>query len=441
MRLLQIVDPLQIQVLGRRPDGIERCLPWECASMRPVCAFFFRFSGLFLSAVLFPAWAAGVPLYVPGRLLAALRPGIDIHLLEYTLKLHAAVVRKQWPQSTVCVLDVPEPFSEAIMESLKRTGLFEYVERDRYARTGQIPNDPGFISEWHLAKIQGPQAWNMTTGSPSVEVAVIDTGVYGTHPDLIPNLAPGWNFVNSNADTSDRLGHGTAVAGTIAAAGNNGIGVTGVSWQSRIMPLVVVDENDLAAYSDLAAAIQYAADRGVRIINISIGGPAPSLTLQHAVDYAWDKGALIFASAMNDGAPNPYYPAACNHVIAVSATDTNDHLASFSNYGSWIAISAPGASILTTTNGGGYAYWFGTSFASPIVAGVAALSLAINPSLTNVELVTILETSADDMGTPGHNPSFGWGRVNAFNAVSAARKTLIERVAAAPERVPRRGGR
>jgi thermitase len=232
--------------------------------------------------------------------------------------------------------------------------------------------------------------------------------------------------VKSNSDTSDVLGHGTAVAGVIAAAGNNGIGVAGVSWQSRLMPLVVVDENDLAAYSNIAEAIQYAADRGVRVINISIGGATQSPTLQSAVDYAWSKGALIFASAMNNSASVPYYPAACNHVMAVSATDSNDRLASFSNYGNWIAISAPGTSILTTTNGGGYAYWFGTSFSSPIVAGVAALSLAVNPSLTNAELWTILEKSADDIGPPGYGASFGWGRVNAFTAVTAAWQALFD---------------
>jgi subtilisin family serine protease len=393
--------------------------------MRPACTFFVRINGLLLLAVSF-AGAADVPPHVPGRLLAAPRPGIDSKLLEYTLKLHAAVVRKHWPQIAVSVLEVPEESSEAIMASLQRTGLFEYVEHDQYAHTAEFPNDPGFVSEWHLAKIQSPQAWNVTTGSPSVVVAIIDTGVHATHPDLASNMVPGWNFVKSNSDTSDVLGHGTAVAGVIAAAGNNGIGVAGVSWQSRMMPLVVVDENDLAAYSNIAEAIQYAADRGVRLINISIGGGAQSPTLQSAVDYAWSKGALIFASAMNNGASDPYYPAACNHVMAVSATDSSDHLASFSNYGNWIAISAPGAGILTTANGGGYAYWFGTSFSSPIVAGVAALSLAVNPSLTNAELLTILEKSADDIGPPGYGASFGWGRVNAFKAVTAAWQTLFD---------------
>ena len=379
---------------------------------------------LFFVTISLPAWAADRLAHVPGRLLIALRPGVDEGLLAQTLMRHRAVVRKHWAQISVSVLEVPEAASEAIKESLERTGLFQYVEHDQYAHPAEIPNDPNFASQWHLSRIQTPQAWDLTTGSPSVVVAVIDSGVYGAHPDLAPNLMPGWNFVKSNSDTTDVLGHGTAVSGTIAAAANNGVGVAGVSWQSRIMPLVVVDDDNLATYSNIAEAIQYAADRGVRVINISIGGTVPSLTLQGAVDYAWSKGALIFASAMNNGASDPYYPAACNHVMAVSATDSYDHLASFSNYGTWVTISAPGVSILTTVIGGGYAYCFGTSFASPIVAGVAALSLAINPALTNAELASILEKSADDLGSPGYDAYFGWGRVNAKGAVAAAKKAL-----------------
>ena len=171
---------------------------------------------------------------------------------------------------------------------------------------------------------------------------------------------------------------------------------------------------------EVAAAIEYAADHGARVINISIGGPNPSALLQSAVDHAWAKGAAIFASAMNYGTGELEYPAACGHVIAVSATDSNDHLASFSNYGNWISLAAPGTNILTTMDGGGYGYWFGTSFSSPIVAGVAALCLAVNPSLTNAALVTLLEQTADDIGNPGKDSSFGWGRINAYRAVRAA---------------------
>lgn len=318
------------------------------------------------------------------------------------------------------VVDVPAEASEAIRQSLQQSGLFDFVEPDYYAHTASDPNDPSYISQWHLRQIGSSLAWTVTTGSAAVVVAVIDSGVYGQHPDLASKIVPGWNFVKGNADTSDVLGHGTAVAGTVAAATNNGIGVAGVNWASRVMPLVAVDPDDFAAYSDIAAAIQYAVDRGVRVINVSIGGTNSSSTLQKAVDYAWNKGALVFASAMNSSVSDPYYPAACVHAVAVSATDSNDHLASFSNFGSWITLSAPGTNILTTMNGGGYGYWSGTSFASPIAAGVAALILAANPALTNDAVLALMKNTADRVGAQEFNTYFGWGRVNAYRAVLAA---------------------
>ena len=364
--------------------------------------------------------AAGGPAYVKGRLLAAHRQDTDPVFLNRMWMAHGATVRRTLKGLRVSVLEVSEEASEAIRESLLRTGQFEYVERDYYGHTSAVPNDPAYISQWHLPKIQSAEAWSLTTGSASVVIAVIDSGVYKDHPDLTAKLVPGWNFVNGNADTADVLGHGTAVAGTLGAASNNGIGVAGVSWASLVMPLVVVDKNDYAAYSDIAAALEYAGDHGIRVINISIGGPNASTTLQSAVDYAWNKGAAIFSSAMNDSTSAPYYPAACNHVVAVNATDSNDKLASFSNFGSWVSLSAPGTGILTTMDGGGYGYWYGTSFSSPIAAGVAALCLAVNPALTNAALVSLLEETADDLGDPGRDPLFGWGRINAYRAVLAA---------------------
>jgi thermitase len=372
------------------------------------------------------AWAA-VPAraeeaeHVPGRLVVGYRGDPDSAALLRTLALHRAVIRRHTPQLAMQTLDVPEESSAAILTSLRQTGLFDYVERDYYAHTAGDPDDPSYIAQWHLRKIAASNAWNLTTGSAATVVAVIDSGIFAAHADLSSKLVAGWNFVQSNGDTSDVLGHGTAVAGTVAAATNNGIGVAGVNWASRVMPLVVVDARDFGAYSDIAAAIQYAADHGVRILNISIGGSSPSAALQNAVNYAWSRGAVVFAAAMNNSGSSPYYPAACNHAVAVSATDGNDHLASFSNFGSWIVLSAPGTDILTTMQGGGYGYWNGTSFASPIVAGVAALVLAANPQLTADGLVQLLRDTADDIGTPGFDTYFGWGRVNAYRAVEAAR--------------------
>jgi thermitase len=354
---------------------------------------------------------------VPGRLLVGLR---DPAAAARTLAAHRLSVRRELAALSIASVEAP---AEAA-ESLRRSGAFTYVEPDYYAHTAADPNDPSYLSQWHLRRIGGPLAWGLSTGSESVIVAVVDSGVYRHHPDLSTKLVPGWNFVNFNNDTTDVLGHGTAVAGTVAAATNNGIGVAGVNWASRIMPLVVVDSRDYAAYSDIAAAIQYAADRGVRIINVSIGGPNSSATLQRAVDYAWSKGALVFASAMNQAVSERYYPAGCERAIAVSATDSNDRLASFSNFGGWITLAAPGTGILSTADGGGYSFWNGTSFASPIAAGVAALVLSVNPALTNEQVLSILKNTADRAGADPDS-YFGWGRVNAYRAVLAAEPPRI----------------
>ena len=249
---------------------------------------------------------------------------------------------------------------------------------------------------------------------------MVDSGVNPTHPDLASKLIPGYSFLTGTTNTADVQGHGTATAGTAAAAGNNGVGISGVGWLNPIMPLVVLDSTDFATYSNIASAITWAADRGVRVINVSIGGATASSTLQSAVTYAWNKGSVVFASAMNNATSAPYYPAACDNVIAVSATEPNDTLSSFSNFGSWIDLAAPGNSILTTDNGGGYSTWAGTSFSSPIAAATAALALSVNPALSAQSLVTLLKANSDDLGTAGVDTSFGWGRINAYRVAVAA---------------------
>ena len=402
-------------------------MPEECVrTMRSMLKFCFGFSSLLILCPIGPALqAAEAPDHVPGRLVVGHRRDADPGATDRALRANRAFVKRYLPELRISVLDVPEDQSGAILQSLQRSGLFEYVERDFYAHTASVtPNDPDFGSQWHLATIAAPAAWAVTTGAASVVVAVVDSGVDGTHPDLSAKLVPGWNFLNNTSNTADDLGHGTAVAGTVAAATNNGIGVAGVAWNTMIMPLVVVDSNDYASYSNMAAAIQYAADHGVRIINLSLGGSSPSATLQNAVNYAWSKGATVFAAAMNNSSSTPQYPAACTNAVAVSATDTNDALASFSDYGNWITLSAPGNNILTTNPGGGYGYWYGTSFASPIAAGVAALALAVNPAMTNSALVSLLEQNSDDLGPAGYDMSFGWGRVNAYKAVTAAQNLV-----------------
>jgi subtilisin family serine protease len=307
-----------------------------------------------------------------------------------------------------------------VQQALEKTGLFSFVERDQTAQTtAVIPNDPYFSSAWHLAKIQAPNAWDLTTGSSAITIAVVDSGVDPANPDVAPKLVPGWNFLTGDSNTADSTGHGTAVASVAAAATNNGVGVSGVAWANPVMPVVVVNSAGSASYSDIASGITYAADHGARIINVSVAGSSSSSTLQSAINHAWNKGAIIIAAAGNSSTSTPYYPAACNNTVAVSSTTSVDTLSSFSNFGSWIDVAAPGESIPITSQGG-YGSWSGTSFSSPITAGVAALMLSINPGLSNSTAVSLLKSNADDLGSSGFDSSFGSGRINAYRAVMAA---------------------
>lgn len=363
---------------------------------------------------------AAAPERVLGRLLVQHRMGAGESATSQAFAHHSAKVEKTIPQIGISVLQVPEQAIDSISKALSETGLFTFVEYDHVAHGALVPNDPSYPSQWHLSTIQAASAWDFTTGSVNVPIAIIDSGVDSTHPDLSSKVIAGWSFLTGTSVTSDVLGHGTAVSGTAAAASDNGVGVTGVAWANPIMPLVVLNSSDSANYSDIASAITYAANHGVRVINISIGGFGSSSTVQSAVDYAWSKGAVIFAAAGNYSSSTPVYPAACNNVVAVSSTESNDTLSSFSSFGSWVSLSAPGNYIMTTNNGGGYGQWYGTSFASPVAAGVAALALSLRPSLSNSALVSLLEQNSDDLGAPGFDPSFGWGRVNAYKVVSAA---------------------
>jgi hypothetical protein len=357
-------------------------------------------------------------LSAPDRLLVQHRVGADEGAIQRAFSVHGAVVNRHHADLHVSVLNVDAARRDEIQKSLEATGLFNFVEPDYLARVEATPNDPAYSSEWHLAAIQAPGAWNYTVGSAAIRVGMIDSGVDGTHPDLIPNLIGGYNFLTGTTNTSDTMGHGTTTAGTVAAAGNNGIGAVGVEWTSAIMPLVVVDSTGTASYSNIANAITYAANNGVRIVNISIGGTSSSSTLQSAVTYAWNKGTVVFASAGNGGLNAPYYPAGCQYAVAVGATDQNNNLASFSNYGSFLSVVAPGVSVYTTAEGGGYEYGSGTSYSSPIAAGVGALMLSYSPSLSASALVSRLEQTATDLGTAGFDSTYGWGLVNATSAVS-----------------------
>jgi len=354
---------------------------------------------------------------VKGELLVKFKDDVSDSDQNTVLKGNGAKVAEEIKKIKVKRISVPEKAQDNVREALLKSGKFEFVENNGLAEGSLVPNDPNYARQWHLSKIAAPAAWDISTGLASVPVAIIDSGADPAHPDLSSSLISGYSFLTNTTDTRDTYGHGTATAGTAAAIGNNAIGVSGLAMKSSIMPLVVLDSSNYASYANIARAIIYASDQGVRVMNISIGGTSSSLTMQSAIDYAWNKNAIIFAAAGNNNSNVPIYPAALNKVIAVSATDSADNRSSFSSYGAWIDISAPGTNIYTTLNGGSYGGYNGTSFASPLAAGLAALILSVNSGLTNVQVENIIKTTAYDLGSAGFDEYFGYGRINAQKAL------------------------
>jgi serine protease len=352
-----------------------------------------------------------------------------------------------------------------------RTGVHKVQSNGRryIART---PNDPHFPLQWHYSTINLPEAWDLTTGSDDVVVAVVDTGILSAHPDFAGRLVPGYDFISDPAsardgdgrdanpeDAGDLFGgpgqssfHGTHVAGTIGATTDNGVGVAGVTWQTKIMPLRALGVNGGTSF-DVAQAVRYAAglpnvtgtvpDRPARIINLSIAssaGAPPSEVETAAITEATAAGVLVVSAAGNEGSALPSYPAATPAAISVGAVDLQLNRASYSNFGATLDLAAPGGFNGADLNGDEYAdgvlstgaddssaqtkfqYVFsnGTSMASPHVAGVAALVLSVNPSLTASQVREVLETTALDLGAVGRDDVYGWGLVDAAAAVREA---------------------
>lgn len=290
------------------------------------------------------------------------------------------------------------------------------------------PNDPAFEGQWHHAAIDSLSAWEWSRGD-GVTVAVVDTGVSCDVPDLVGRCVAGLDFVNGDAEPVDDQGHGTFVAGVIAAAVHNRVGGAGVAGEARVMPLKVLGASGSGAMSDVAAAVVHAADHGARVVNLSLGGIYPSRALADAVAYARDRGAVVVAAAGSENTSNPTYPAAYPGVVAVAATTPSDTRASFSNAGAWIDLAAPGVGILSATRGGGYQAWSGTSLSSAVAAGAAALLAGQDPDRDPDAIARLMLVTARDAGAPGWDTTFGAGRLDAGAAVALGQS---ERMPAPP---------
>ena len=285
------------------------------------------------------------------------------------------------------------------------------------------PDDALYVtSQKDLPLIGIPAAWPLSTGASSVVVALLDTGYYGAHEDLaaVPTVAP-YNSRTGTTNVTDVYGHGTHVAGTIAAQANNSVGVAGIAPGITIMPVKVMDNNGQGYWSDFLEGVDWARTHGASIVNLSLGGTLSSsqaAAFQPTFDAAWQAGVLVVAAAGNNNRNEPFYPASFAHVVSVSATTNDDAKASFSNYGPAVDLAAPGVSIASTYPDGGYKLMSGTSMATPHVVGVAALIRSYHPSYTAAEVETAMEVNAVDLGTPGRDDAFGYGRIQADAALA-----------------------
>jgi serine protease len=417
--------------------------------------------------------------FVPGELLIAFHDGAGDSERRATLATHGLRLIEASPSGVLRVDlagDLPEDPSLVrratldVLHALRATSIVRFAECNHFRESYRTPNDKFFNMQWHYQAINLPQAWDTTVGDDDIIIAVIDSGIVSSHPDLQGRLVDGYDFISDPArardgdgresdpeDPGDLAGgpglssfHGTHVAGVIGASTDNGRGIAGVTWQAKIMPLRVIGVGGGNAF-EIAEAVRFAVglanvsgmlpDQPAAIINLSLGRETKSTTEEEAVRAAWEAGIVLIGAAGNEISSEPSYPSALSEVINVSAIDMQFERALYSNHGDTIDLAAPGGFTGADFNGDGfpdgilstgardfssglnlrYGYSSGTSVAAPHVAGVAALVMAANPDLAAVEVREILETTAVDLGDPGRDDDFGHGLVDAAAAVREAR--------------------
>ncbi len=392
--------------------------------------------------------------FVPGEVIVGFKNSIDVLESKGTIsslvESKNGVIEETDTKLNLAVVNVKPGTEISFIENIKHDPNVKYAEPNYLAYASVIPNDPKWNQQYGPQNIKCPDGWDESTGSSNVVIAIIDTGVDYTHEDLADDVVDGYDFVDinfndydntqyrfrdsssspyyddyktSDDDPMDVVGHGTHCAGIAGAVTDNGVGIAGVSWNCKIMPVragfkaeVYLNgiwyEVGLFEYDDIRDAIEYAADNGADVISMSFGGP-DSYMIKSACNYAWNKGCVLVAAAGNEGKAIVGYPARYDKVIAVGAIDNNNERCSWSNSGANLELVAPGESILSTTPDNSYKYFDGTSMAAPHVAGVAALAISRYSSYSNQQIRELLQDSADDLGLSGKDREYGYGRVDA----------------------------
>jgi len=385
--------------------------------------------------------------YASNRVLVKFRPSFSIRDIRPTLQAYGSAKFTSIPQLGIYKVQVPAQASvREFLSALKRNPDVEYAEPDFQARIQITPNDEYFKHQYALynsgakidipgspeaklrADIKATGAWEMTQGESSVTIAVLDTGLDMDHPDIKNKLASrGKDFINNDDDATDDHWHGTHVAGIAAADTNNGLGIAGVAWNCKVLPVKVADKDGMGFYSTLIEGLVWAADQNVQVINMSMGGEEAADSLRSAVKYVYDKNVVIVASAGNEGNYVLYPAAYDDYCLAVAATNYSDEVTTWSNAGPQVDVAAPGDNILSLIptwyfgpNFLPYAYASGTSMSAPHVAGFAALIKSLKPWLTVSQVMNVIRYSSDDVNAdkfPGKDDHIGYGRINMERAL------------------------
>ena len=396
----------------------------------------------------FASWTQDVGNYQPGELLVRFRDGVASAMQADRMAQFQALQIRSLYLGDVQLYQVPKGRELEIAAQLSADPAVAYAEPNYVYHVYIEPNDPQLANQWAHTVMRSRQAWNISTGSAAVTIAIVDSGIDETHPDLSGKLVPGYDFWEYDADPHDENGHGTHVAGIAAASTNNLTGVAGLSWGAKIMPVRVMSAVGSGYNSDIVDGINWAWSHGADIINLSLGGSGYSQSMQDAVNAAHNAGTLVIAAMGNCrtagtgcSVANPTnYPAAYNNVLAVAATGPSDVYSSFSQYGPHCDLAAPGGDMVyyhdpvgilstmptydvyLTTN---YSYYknydqlHGTSQAAPQVAGLAALIWSLDPGLTPDQVQAVMQATAADLGPAGRDDDYGHGRIDALAALGS----------------------
>jgi subtilisin family serine protease len=397
--------------------------------------------GLLLASGLPPApVAAAAPVAAPaapGQLVVGVWPGAGFDDADAptprlaTSRLFGPGVERIAPLGGgVFQVDVgPTGDTAAAIHRLAAQPAIRYAEPD-YLLTATAapapftgrPHDPAWPAQEEMRRIEADRAWTITTGSPDVIIAFLDSGVLASHVDFTGKLLPGYDFLADRPGGVDDNGHGTFTAALAAGLGDNEGGIAGVCWGCRVLPLKILDRRGLGPVSAFSRAMRYAVERGARIINVSASVTSASTAMREAVDAAIDQGVLVVAAAGNEGSDRPMYPAALDRVLAVGATDRTDRFAPLSSFGTFVDVVAPGVAMTTASIAANDATTVrdGTSMSAPLVTGAAGLLLAARPDLSVDALTNLLSETAVDLGPRGRDERFGHGRLSVYDAVLVA---------------------